>query len=60
MVDRCQWLNEPVRWDLGPDGLAVVTDQATDFWRLGYRPIERVNIVQLAVGDMDEALNVAA
>jgi uncharacterized protein len=33
MFDRCQWLNEPVRWDLGPDGLAVVTDQATDFWR---------------------------
>lgn len=33
MFDRCRWLNEPARWNLGPDGLAVVTDQATDFWR---------------------------
>ena len=33
MFDRGQWVNEPARWDLGPDGLRVVTDRATDFWR---------------------------
>ncbi len=33
MLDQCRWLNEPARWSLGPDGLGVVTDQATDFWR---------------------------
>lgn len=36
MFDQCRWLNEPVRWRLGPDGLAVVTDHATDFWRQTY------------------------
>jgi regulation of enolase protein 1 (concanavalin A-like superfamily) len=34
MLDRCHWLNEPASWTLGPDGLAVVTDHGTDFWRL--------------------------
>ncbi len=33
MLDRCRWLNEPMDWNLGAAGLAVVTDQATDFWR---------------------------
>ena len=33
MFDRCRWLNEPARWDQGPAGLSVVTDQGTDFWR---------------------------
>ena len=33
MFDRCEWLNEPGCWSIGPDGLAVVTDRATDFWR---------------------------
>ena len=33
MLDQCRWLNEPARWNLGPDGLKVVTDQGTDFWR---------------------------
>ena len=33
MLDQCRWLNEPARWELGPDGLRVVTDQAPDFWR---------------------------
>lgn len=31
--DRCRWLNEPARWSRGADGLTVVTDAATDFWR---------------------------
>ncbi len=33
MLDQCRWINEPACWDLGPDGLKVVTDEATDFWR---------------------------
>ena len=33
MFDQCRWLNEPAHWELVPDGLAVVTDRATDFWR---------------------------
>ena len=32
MFDRCRWRNEPAEWKLSPDGLAVVTDHATDFW----------------------------
>ena len=32
MFDRCKWRNEPAEWKLSPDGLAVVTDRATDFW----------------------------
>ena len=27
------WLNEPRRSAIGPDGLTIVTDRATDFWR---------------------------
>jgi regulation of enolase protein 1 (concanavalin A-like superfamily) len=27
------WLNEPERWTARGDGLEMVTDQATDFWR---------------------------
>lgn len=26
-------MNEPARWQLGPSGLSVTTDNATDFWR---------------------------
>ena len=33
MFDQCRWLNEPSDWNLGPEGLKVVTDPATDFWR---------------------------
>ena len=33
MFEQCRWLNEPDRWALMPDGLAVTTNQATDFWR---------------------------
>jgi uncharacterized protein len=33
LFSQCQWLNEPVRWNLVADGLSVVTDNATDFWR---------------------------
>jgi uncharacterized protein len=32
MFDRCKWTNEPAQWKLSPAGLAVVTDNATDFW----------------------------
>ena len=32
MFDRCKWHNEPAQWNLSPAGLAVVTDNATDFW----------------------------
>ena len=34
MFSECQWFNEPARWNLGPNGLFVVTDNATDFWRV--------------------------
>lgn len=27
------WLNEPKRWSTQGEGLQIVTDQATDFWR---------------------------
>ncbi|QOZ43798.1 DUF1349 domain-containing protein [Bradyrhizobium sp. CCBAU 53340] len=27
------WLNEPKQWSTQNDGLQIVTDQATDFWR---------------------------
>jgi hypothetical protein len=30
---QCKWLNEPTKWELVEDELAVVTDLATDFWR---------------------------
>ena len=33
MLEQCRWLNEPAQWRLGADGLWVVTDHATDFWR---------------------------
>ena len=33
LFSQCQWLNEPARWNLRADGLSVVTDNATDFWR---------------------------
>ncbi len=33
MFEQCRWLNEPDRWALLPDGLAVTTNRATDFWR---------------------------
>ncbi|KQT64027.1 MULTISPECIES: DUF1349 domain-containing protein [unclassified Aureimonas] len=33
MFDACEWLNEPKSWSLGEDGLDVVTDDRTDFWR---------------------------
>lgn len=33
MFEQCRWLNEPDRWTLVPDCLAVTTNQATDFWR---------------------------
>lgn len=33
MFDSCTWLNEPRVWSLGDEGLDVVTDERTDFWR---------------------------
>jgi uncharacterized protein len=33
VLDQCKWINEPAQWSLRSDGLAVVTDDATDFWR---------------------------
>jgi regulation of enolase protein 1 (concanavalin A-like superfamily) len=36
MFERCQWLNEPVQWDLKADRLRVITDPETDFWRDTY------------------------
>jgi len=33
MFKQCRWLNEPDRWALAPEGLAVTTNRATDFWR---------------------------
>lgn len=33
MFEACEWLNEPRAWSLGADGLDVVTDERTDFWR---------------------------
>lgn len=33
MLGHCRWINEPARWNLGPAGLFVATDNATDFWR---------------------------
>jgi regulation of enolase protein 1 (concanavalin A-like superfamily) len=33
MFERCHWLNEPREWRLGAEGLSVVTDLNTDFWR---------------------------
>ena len=31
--EQCRWLNEPRAWRLDRDGLAVTTDDKTDFWR---------------------------
>ena len=33
MFEDCRWLNEPARWHVGPEGLALTTGPATDFWR---------------------------
>ncbi len=33
MFNLCRWLNEPGEWRVDDDGLAVVTDAKTDFWR---------------------------
>lgn len=33
MLERGTWLNEPAEWGFGADGLRVVTDHGTDFWR---------------------------
>jgi regulation of enolase protein 1 (concanavalin A-like superfamily) len=33
---QCAWLNEPSTWRLDSDGLFVVTDHKTDFWRDTY------------------------
>jgi uncharacterized protein len=33
VFNQCRWINEPARWNLGPDRLFVTTDNATDFWR---------------------------
>jgi uncharacterized protein len=30
---QCVWLNEPTKWELEADGLVVITDAKTDFWR---------------------------
>jgi regulation of enolase protein 1 (concanavalin A-like superfamily) len=33
MLDLCKWYNEPDQWNLSANGLAVVTDRATDLLR---------------------------
>lgn len=35
------WLNEPAEWHQTDDGLQVVTDQQTDFWRSTWYGFER-------------------
>ncbi|TNJ03347.1 hypothetical protein CF117_12920 [Aeromonas veronii] len=36
-----RWLNEPTEWHQTDDGLQVVTDQQTDFWRSTWYGFER-------------------
>nr|WP_279491165.1 DUF1349 domain-containing protein [Aeromonas veronii] len=36
-----RWLNEPAEWHQTDDGLQVVTDQQTDFWRSTWYGFER-------------------
>ena len=36
-----RWLNEPAQWHQTNDGLQVVTDQQTDFWRSTWYGFER-------------------
>ncbi|WP_429215759.1 DUF1349 domain-containing protein [Aeromonas veronii] len=36
-----RWLNEPARWHQTDDGLQVVTDKQTDFWRSTWYGFER-------------------
>jgi len=36
-----RWLNEPTEWHQTSDGLQVVTDQQTDFWRSTWYGFER-------------------
>ncbi|WP_447824578.1 DUF1349 domain-containing protein [Aeromonas salmonicida] len=36
-----RWLNEPAEWHQTRDGLQVVTDQQTDFWRSTWYGFER-------------------
>jgi len=36
-----RWLNEPAQWHQTDDGLQVVTDQQTDFWRSTWYGFER-------------------
>ncbi|WP_041208315.1 DUF1349 domain-containing protein [Aeromonas jandaei] len=36
-----RWLNEPAEWHQTSDGLQVVTDQQTDFWRSTWYGFER-------------------
>ena len=33
MFEECNWLNEPGWWAPTAEGLSVITDNATDFWR---------------------------
>jgi regulation of enolase protein 1 (concanavalin A-like superfamily) len=33
MFERCEWLNEPAKWNLDETRLRVATDPQTDFWR---------------------------
>jgi regulation of enolase protein 1 (concanavalin A-like superfamily) len=33
MFERCEWLNEPAKWNLDEARLRVATDPQTDFWR---------------------------
>ncbi|MBM0491924.1 DUF1349 domain-containing protein [Aeromonas jandaei] len=40
-VTAWRWLNEPAQWHQTDDGLQVVTDQQTDFWRSTWYGFER-------------------
>ena len=37
------WVNEPARWDGGPDALTVLTDDRTDFWQTTFYGFQRDN-----------------
>ncbi len=37
-----RWLNEPAEWHQTDDGLQVVTDRQTDFWRSTLRCPDKI------------------
>ena len=41
MQPSFHWINEPAEWHRDADGLTVVTDKHTDFWRHTWYGFER-------------------